>query len=188
MSDSAEFSVGEPEAWTSTGAIHLDLLAAKALVYDPCGFACSRPVPEPESAAYGAHEFTVDGLPIRFRVAKTTPKKVGQFVTLWKRSEQGPIAPFGVDDPVDLFVVSVRDGDRFGQFVFPSGVLGDRGVLSRGGSGGKRAIRVYPPWATTTSRQARSTQAWQLDHFLPMPEAGNIDTARARTLYLKQSR
>ncbi|MFD4268082.1 MepB family protein [Rhodococcus sp. NPDC058481] len=174
----------DPEPWSEDCALPGDLLAAKTRVYDPCGFACSRPVPEPESAAYGAHEFTVEGRPIRFRVARTTPRKVGQFVTLWKRSEHGPIAPFDVDDPIDLVVVGVRDGDHLGQFVFPRGVLGDRGVLSRDGAGGKRAIRVYPPSAVSTSRQARSTQAWQLDHFLPIAEANVIDTARARALYL----
>ncbi|SEM06543.1 MepB family protein [Rhodococcus maanshanensis] len=176
----------EPEPWSDAGAVHADLLAAKALLYDPCGLACSAPVPELEGAAYGAYELTVDGRPIRFRVAKTTPKKAGQFVTLWTRSAQGPIAPFDVDDAVELFVVSARDGDRFGQFVFPKRVLADRGVLSRDGAGGKRAIRVYPPWAATTSRQARGTQAWQLDHFLPIAGAATLDTARALALYRVQ--
>ena len=36
--------------WTG---FHGDLLAAKALVYDPSGFSCSQPVPEPESAKPG---------------------------------------------------------------------------------------------------------------------------------------
>ncbi|MFG1785004.1 MepB family protein [Rhodococcus oryzae] len=173
----------EREPWPDTGAVPADLLAAKTLVFDPCGIACSAPVPEPESAAYGAHEFTADGRPIRFRVAKTTPNKVGQFVTLWKRSAQGPIAPFDIVDPVELVIVSTRDGDRLGQFVFPRRALAERGVLSRDGVGGKRAIRVYPPWAAPTSRQARGTQAWQLDHFLPIADAGALDTARALALY-----
>ncbi|PTR44823.1 hypothetical protein C8K38_103322 [Rhodococcus sp. OK611] len=173
----------EPEPWPDAGAVPADLLVAKTLVFDPCGFACSAPVPEPESAAYVAHEFTVEGCPIRFRVAKTTPKKVGQFVTFWKRSAQGPIAPFDIVDPVELFIVVARDGDHLGQFVFPKRVLADRGVLSRDGVGGKRAIRVYPPWAEPTSRQARGTQAWQLDHFLPIDDAGALDTTRALALY-----
>lgn len=33
---------------------HPDLLAAQELVYDPCGFTCSAPVPEAESAEYAA--------------------------------------------------------------------------------------------------------------------------------------
>jgi hypothetical protein len=160
-----------------------DLAAAKELVYDPCGFTCSQPVPEPESAEYAAHAFTLDGLSVRFRAARTTPTKVGQFVTVWKRSPGGPIQPFDVTDPVDLFVISCRDGEHFGQFVFAKDVLRRRGVVSVDGSGGKRAFRVYPPWVTTTNRQATGTRAWQLDHFLPLDQAGPVDSARARKLY-----
>lgn len=182
-------------------APHGDLLAAKALVYDPCGFAVSQPVPEPESAEYAAHAFTLDGLRVRFRAARTTPTKVGQFVTLWQRSAPGgPIRPFDTADPVDLFVVGSQDGDHCGQFVFSPEALRRHGVVSAGGSGGKRAFRVYPPWVTTTNRQAGAAQAWQLAHFLHLPAPsrrnpdpaphpaphpdGPVDLARARELYL----
>ncbi|MEJ8661156.1 MepB family protein [Streptomyces sp. MS1.AVA.4] len=179
---SASHSTG-PESWSDTTPAHSDLLAAKALVYDPCGFTCSQPVPEPESAEYAAHAFTLDGRSVRFRAARTTPTKIGQFVTVWKRSPGGPIQPFDAADPVDLFVISSRDHQHFGQFVFPVDALRRRGVVSVNGSGGKRAFRVYPPWVTTTNRQAGSTQAWQLDHFLRLDQVGPVDSARARALY-----
>ncbi|MFD3645045.1 MepB family protein [Streptomyces cyaneofuscatus] len=163
--------------------LHGDLLAAKAFVYDPKGFVCSQPVPEPESAEYAAHRFTLDGQSVAFRVARTTPTKAGQFVTVWQRSAEGPIRPFDADDGVDLFVISSRDSGHFGQFVFPREVLCERGVVSRSGVGGKRGFRVYPPWATTTSRQASSTQAWQVKHFLSLGEEGPVDLARAGALY-----
>ncbi|MCX5214182.1 MepB family protein [Kitasatospora sp. NBC_00240] len=169
-------------AWPAGGPLPADLLAAKALVYDPAGFVCGRPEAEPESADYGAHAFTLDGYAVRFRVARTTPTKAGQFVTLWQRSAAGPIRPFDLADPVDLFVVSSREGDRFGQFVLPKEVLRRRGIVSAGGSGGKRAFRVYPPWAVTTSRQAVATQAWQAEYFLPVGPAA-VDTGRARELH-----
>ncbi|MGW1206277.1 MepB family protein [Streptomyces cyaneofuscatus] len=149
----------------------------------PKGFVCSQPVPEPESAEYAAHRFTLDGQSVAFRVARTTPTKAGQFVTVWQRSAEGPIRPFGADDGVDLFVISSRDSGHFGQFVFPREVLCERGVVSRSGVGGKRGFRVYPPWATTTSRQASSTQAWQVKHFLSLGEEGPMNLARARALY-----
>ncbi|MFE0191917.1 MepB family protein [Streptomyces sp. NPDC058989] len=163
--------------------MHDELLAARASVYDPCGFRCSRPVPEAESAEYGAHAFTVDGRAVRFRVGKTTPTKVGQFVTVWKRCDGGPIQPFDAADAVDLFVISTREQAHFGQFVFPREVLAERDVVSRDGTGGKRGFRIYPPWVTTTSRQARNTQKWQTAHFLTVPETGSVDLARARALY-----
>ncbi|MFI9206015.1 MepB family protein [Streptomyces sp. NPDC053048] len=172
-----------PEPWPRESGIPVDLQRAKTLAYDPSGFTCSQPVPEVESVEYGACEFTLDGLSVRFRVAKTTPTKVGQFVTVWKRSASGPIQPFDAEDPIDLFVISTRDGARFGQFVFPRDVLRERGILSTNGSGGKRAFRVYPPWVNTTNRQARNTQAWQVNHFLRLPEDGPIDIPRAHALY-----
>ncbi|WP_374982813.1 MepB family protein [Streptomyces fradiae] len=170
-----------PEPWSNTAPAHGDLTAAKALVYDPCGFACSRPVPEAEGSAYAAHAFALDGLSIRFRAARTTPTKVGQFVTVWKRSPAGPIQPFDAADPVDLFVISSRDRHHFGQFVFPVDALRRHGVVSANGSGGKRAFRVYPPWVTTTNRQAGSAQEWQLDFFLRLD--GPVDLARAQEFY-----
>ncbi|MEU7164550.1 MepB family protein [Streptomyces morookaense] len=168
------------QPWTG---LHDDLLSAKALVYEPGGFACSTPVPEPESAEYAACAFTVDGRSVRFRVARTTPTKAGQFVTVWQRSAEGPIRPFGAADGVDLFVISSRDDDGFGQFVFPRDVLVRRGIVSHDGSGGKRGFRVYPPWVTTTGRQARSTRAWQVDHFFHLGRNGPVDLTRARALY-----
>ncbi|WP_267242704.1 MepB family protein [Streptomyces sp. PR69] len=166
--------------WTG---LHGDLLAAKALVYDPSGFACSLPVPEPESAEYAACAFTLDGRSVRFRVAKTTPTKAGQFVTVWQRSEEGPIRPFDAVDGVDLFVISSRDDGGFGQFVFPREVLCQRNIVSRDGTGGKRGFRVYPPWVATASRQARSTQAWQVDYFFSLGQDGAADLTRAHDLY-----
>lgn len=58
--------------WTG---LHGDLWAAKSSVYDPAGFACSRPVPEPESADYAAHRLTLDGREVAFHAARTTPTK-----------------------------------------------------------------------------------------------------------------
>ncbi|MDI9888888.1 MepB family protein [Streptomyces sp. HNM0645] len=172
-----------PGAWPDAAGVPADLLAAKDLVYDPSGFTCSRPVPEPESADYGACGFTLDGLSVRFRTARTTPTKAGQFVTVWKRSASGPIQPFDSADDVALLVVSTREGGSLGQFVFPRDVLCERGVFARNGSGGKRALRVYPPWVTTTSRQAGASQEWQTKHFLHLPADGSVDTGRARSLY-----
>ncbi|AZS72351.1 MepB domain containing protein [Streptomyces lydicus] len=181
--ESPEYRPAVPESWADGDSLHPELLAAKTWVYDPCGFTCSRPVREAESAEYAAHEFTLDGSSVRFRVAKTTPTKVGQFVTVWKRSPGGPIQPFDSGDPVDLFVISTREGHRFGHFIFSRQVLCERGIVSRNGSGGKRAFRIYPPWVETTNRQARTAQAWQVEHFLEIPEDGPLDVARAQALH-----
>ncbi|MER6519888.1 MepB family protein [Streptomyces sp. NPDC060334] len=167
----------------ATGPVPEGLAAAKSLVFDPCGFDCPLPVAEEESADYEAYALSVNGRSVRFRAARTTPTKVGQFVTVWQRSEEGPIRPFDTGDGVDLFVIDSRDGADHGQFVFPWSVLRARDVVSRDGVGGKRGFRVYPPWAVPTSRQAERTRAWQLEHFLALPGDGSVDLDRARALY-----
>jgi hypothetical protein len=169
--------------WIHDSVVHPELLLAKSLVFDRLGFTCLAPVPEPESAEYGAFALSINGLSARFRVAKTTPTKVGLFVTLWQRSDAGPIRPFDSEDGIDLVIISVRQASNFGHFVFPRSELIKRGVMSLNGVGGKRAIRVYPPWVTTTSTQAKSTQRWQIEQFLRLGDAARIDEQRARWLY-----
>lgn len=134
--------------------------------YRARGYRCSEPEPELESREYGAHTFSLNSQTVVFRIAKTTPTKIGQFVTLWQRPGPGqPIRPFDVSDGVDLFVISVGDPGNSGQFVFPKESLITRGVVSQGLLGGKRAVRIYPPWTVPTSRQAQATQRWQLEFF-----------------------
>ncbi|WP_282937319.1 MepB family protein [Paenibacillus sp. RC67] len=173
----------DPNAWNSSDYIHSDLLATKELVYNPCGLECSRPLSEVQNADYGAYVFHLNALSIRFRVAKITPTKVGQFVTLWERIGDGPTQPYDVSDPIDFFVISTRKGNSFGQFIFPKSVLCDQDIVSNKGSGGKRGIRVYPAWDQPTSRQAQKTQKWQLDYFLEIPVDGPVDFVRAQMLY-----
>ena len=132
------------------------------------GCTWSTPIPEPEGAEYSAHSLTVDGRSAVYRRAKTTPTKLGQFVTLWRRSDAGPIRPFDVSDGVELFVVEVYDGEQLGHFIFPVDALITNRVVSTDFTGGKRAIRVYPPWVAPTSVQAVKSQRWQLEFFAPL--------------------
>jgi hypothetical protein len=152
-------------------------------VYQPAGLALTDLRIEVESAEYGAAFFVLNGRAVRFRVAKITPTKNGQFVTLWKRIGGGEIQPFDDTDPDQLFVVAVRQGGHAGQFVFPKAALCRHGVVAVNGKGGKRAMRVYPPWDRPASRQAEKTQQWQAAYFLVIPDDGTVDTARVAALY-----
>lgn len=122
--------------------------------------------PEPESSDYAAHTLLLGDRPTIFRQAKTTPTKVGQFVTLWQRSAEGSIRPFDTHDGVELFVIQAGLGAGLGQFVFPLGVLARHGVVSTDGKGGKRAMRVYAPNVQVSSAQALRTQNWQCEYFV----------------------
>ncbi len=140
---------------------------------------------EVESADYGACRFGLDGMAIAFRVARTTPTKIGQFVTLWKRpGADEEIAPFDSADDLQFVVVSVSDAGHRGQFIFGREILIARGVMSQGGKGGKRAIRVYPPWSGPTAKDAIRTQQWQIRHFLSLAADGTAESPeRVRTLF-----
>jgi hypothetical protein len=136
------------------------------------------PVPEAESAEYGACRAELHGKRLVLRVAKTTPTKTGQFVTIWKRPHPGAeIAPLDEADPVDAVIIAVADGDgaRHGFFIFSRAVLIERGVMSRAGAGGKRALRVYPPWCAPESIQAQRTQRWQAQWFVTAGDQRRLD-------------
>ena len=148
------------------------------------------PQAEPESADYGACRIGIGGLSVVYRIAKTTPTKIGQFVTLWKRpAPGGDIAPFDAADNIDLVIVSVSvsvsggdDNKAGGLFVFDQATLLARDVMSRDGIGGKRAIRVYPPWCAPIASQAVRTQRWQLERFISTDAPADVHMARLRQL------
>ncbi len=144
---------------------HIDLIAAQKQVYEPLGLTIEDFALEKESKDYDASEFVIHQLKAKFRVAKTTPTKVGQFVTVWKRIGHGPIQPFDISDPYDLFIISTRTPTNLGQFIFPKQVLYEKGILSKNEKGGKRGFRVYPPWDTAKNQQAIQSQQWQLPYF-----------------------
>lgn len=153
----------------------------KALVFDKCRFTCSGLALMAESSEYGACSFRLNEKEVRMRVAKVTPKKIGQFVTLWKRNSQGITEPPNINDSFDLFVINARFQGRFGQFVFPKSVLYMNGIVSGEGSKGKRGIRVYPPWDRPVSLQAQKSQRWQAEFFLELNKTPDLE--RARELY-----
>lgn len=175
--------INRQNIWDPTGSMHNDFSIIKELVYNPCHLQCGEPTLEEESAEYGASTFNLGDLFIKFRIAKTTPRKVGQFVTLWKRIVNGPIQPYDMSDPINLFIITTRKDQNFGHFIFPKSALRKNGVLSMKGEGGKRAIRVYPPWEKNLNRQAQKAQEWQKEFFLEIPLNGSIDYDRAKHLY-----
>lgn len=149
---------------------HQDLLLAQKLLYSASNLQLSNLNIEPESVEYGACNFNLNAHKIVFRTAKITPTKVGQFVTIWKRSSEGPIIPYDFLDHIDYYIISVRENSKLGQFIFPKSALLKHGVLSNNKIGGKRAMRVYAPWHKPTNKQALRTQSWQHHYFYEISE------------------
>lgn len=153
----------------------------KTAVYDKCFLEISGLKLELESKEYGACQFELSGRNILSRNAKITPKKMGQFVTFWKRNSNGVIEPFNESDQIDYYVVNVRTETEFGQFVFPKSVLIKKGIITNAKKEGKRAFRVYPNWDIAKNKQAGRTQKWQLDYFYEINDS--TDFKKAMELY-----
>ena len=149
--------------------------------YDKCGWGITNFDIEPESREYEACKFQLNGLQIISRTAKITPKKIGQFVTLWKRNEDGIIEPYTENDQFDFVCVNVAFENNSGQFVFPKSVLLKKGVISSLQKEGKRALRVYPQWDKPESKQGKKSQQWQLDYFYKFRK--DIDIEKMRALF-----
>ncbi|RAJ12489.1 MepB family protein [Arenibacter echinorum] len=153
-------------------------------VYTSCGLTVSNYVLDKESKEYEASSFQLNALYVVARKAKITPKKIGQFVTLWKRNENGQTTPYDESDKVDLFVINIQEGPHIGQFVFPKAALIEKGIVSYNKKEGKRGFRVYPPWSQPTNITAQSTQKWQLEYFLEIGQHSKTDLPKAKALYL----
>ncbi|HEX7754858.1 MAG TPA: MepB family protein [Niabella sp.] len=74
----------------------------------------------------------------KFREAKSTPKKNGQFVTLWKRNNNNQTAPFHVTDDLDFYMIAARKEHLSGFFLFPKLVLSEHQILTSGDQQRKR--------------------------------------------------
>ena len=139
---------------------------------------------ESESTEYGACRLSVNGYNVAFRIAKTTPRKIGQFVTIWKRPEfTDKIMPIDITDNIDFVVINVSDEMHFGQFVFDKKILLEKDIFSKNSQGGKRAFRVYPPWVEPLSSQAVKTQKWQSSYFFDFMQEEGINIKQVRKLF-----
>jgi hypothetical protein len=161
--------------------IHSDLPAIKSLLYEMCDYSLNNFKLDRESTRYSACSFELNGQSFIHRVSKITPTKVGQFVTIWKRNKNGITTPFDISDNIDWFLITSKSGDNIGQFIFHKAVLADKGIISTNGKGGKRGIRVYPPWNYPLNKQAKAIQQWQQKFFSSI-----IQTELTESTFLKK--
>jgi len=164
-------------------SLNQNLIDVKIEIYDKLSLGISEIKNEAEGIEYDACQFELDGMKIISRSSKITPKKAGQFVTFWKRNQNGETEPYSEKDPLDFYVINAKYGDRFGQFVFPKSELITKGILISEKKEGKRGFRVYPIWDKMLNKQAEKTQKWQLNYFYEINKT--TDLKKVNELYNK---
>ena len=127
--------------------------------------------PDSECEDYLGYNFQINHLNFKFRKAKITPKKIGQFVTLWKRNpESKQTEPFSSEDVFDFYIIACECDEKFGFFFFSKEILAQKHILTTLSKEGKRGFRVYPNWDFPENKQAAKTQNWQREFFIDFSE------------------
>ncbi|MBN8860414.1 MAG: MepB family protein [Sphingobacteriales bacterium] len=146
------------------------------------GLRISDILSDPECEEYSGCSFQLNKRNIKFRKAKITPKKTGQFVTLWKRNNKKQTEPYSLDDDFDFYMIATEQQQRFGFFLFPKYILGEKQILATNNREGKRGFRVYAGWDSVENKQAEKTKAWQAGYFIDATDIGNINREKFNSI------
>ncbi|KMQ68917.1 hypothetical protein ACM39_06425 [Chryseobacterium sp. FH2] len=132
-----------------------------------------------ECEEYFGYNFKLNQFSIKFRKAKITPKKIGQFVTLWKRNpETKEIEPFEDKDNFGFYIIAAESQNKRGFFFFSQNVLIQNKILTTSAKEGKRGFRVYPDWDIIKNKQAEKTKNWQTKSFINFSEINYIEKSK----------
>ena len=152
------------------------------IVLKPLQLSISNLEKDLECDEYFGYNFESNQLLFKFRKAKITPKKVGQFVTLWKRNADKQTEPFDENDLVDYYIIATEDDSKLGFYIFSKSVLIEKNILSTQNKEGKRGFRVYPDWVKPENKQAEKTQNWQQNYFIEIRN-NQVDSTRLKILF-----
>ncbi|TGL55540.1 MepB protein [Leptospira kemamanensis] len=136
---------------------------------------------EKESLEYNATVLDLDSKKAIFRKAKITPKKMGFFVTLWKRNKYGVTTPFEKKDEFDFVIVEVNQLGKTGHFIFNKNILMEKGIISHL-KNGKRGFRIYPTWDVPSNKQAVNSQIWQSQYFFEHKKMNSQTNSRLQEI------
>jgi hypothetical protein len=144
-----------------------DLQHLQTSVFSKLHLIISQLQQDSECEEYLGYNFHISHVSIKFRKAKITPKKIGQFVTLWKRNpESRQTEPFNQEDTFDFYIIACDFDEKSGFFLFPKNILSQKHILTTLSKEGKRGFRVYPDWDFPENKQATKTQDWQKEFFI----------------------
>ena len=154
---------------------HKALTYISKILYEPNQLTVKSIKEEKQNSKYGAGTFQLSSKTIRFRVAKKTPTKIGQFVAFWEKDENNKNQPFLYENSPDLLIVTTfKNNNEFGQFIFPKEILYKQDILKSSNTKGKMGIRVYPSWDSPISKMAIETQKWQLPYFIDLSNINEV--------------
>lgn len=140
-----------------------------------------RLIKEEQNADYEGSILQMNNCVYRTRLAKLTPKKKGYFVAFWEKDLDGKNQAYRFEEAPEKLIVSVIDGKKCGQFIFPKNILLTYGILKSAKQKGKMAMRVYPSWVSDLNETAKKTQAWQIIYFIDL--SNEFDAEKVNKLY-----
>ena len=143
------------------------------LIFKPLKLNITEIIPDLECEDYFGFNFKINEIHIKFRKSKLTPKKVGQFVTFWKRDSEGKTVPFDINDDFDFYIISIKESENSGFFIFPKAVLEKENLISSEFKVGKRGFRIYADWHFPNNKQAEKTKLWQTQFFINYKDSEN---------------
>lgn len=137
-------------------------------ILNPCDLKILTIQQDQENTDYSGVTIHFKDYKMKFRNAKITPKKIGQFVTFWKKNADHKNEPYHLNDDFDYYIVAAKQQERFGFFFFSKQVLAEENILTNDKKLGKMGFRVYPVWDFPTNKQAAKTKQWQSDYFVEL--------------------
>lgn len=151
-------------------------------IFKPLDLQISGVTPDLECEDYFGFNFKINQTDIKFRKSKLTPKKVGQFVTFWKRDSAGKTIPFDINDDFDFYMIQVEENENSGFFIFPKQILERENLISGKLKTGKRGFRIYADWHFPENKQADKTKLWQTQFFINYSESENEMTKKFKEI------
>lgn len=130
---------------------------------------------EKQNSGYEGFIFQLNHHVYRSRLAKLTPKKKGYFVAVWEKDANGMNQAYCYEDSPDKLIISIIDGEKCGQFIFPKSILLTYGILKNATQKGKMAFRVYPSWVSDLNATAKKTKSWQRDYFIDLSKGFEVE-------------
>lgn len=162
--------------------MNIELQHLNDLILKELNLQLSEITPDLECEEYFGFNFKINQTNYKFRKSKLTPKKVGQFVTFWKRDLYGKTVPFDVNDDFAFYIISIEESENSGFFLFPKVILEKENLISSEQKTGKRGFRIYADWHFPNNKQAEKAKLWQTEYFINYSDSDELISNQFRKI------